>query len=59
MGFWEIIKGEQPDIIETILNYENDGQFGEFATEYALTHHNLEGKMSTFPIRAKQPRSIC
>lgn len=45
MGFWEIIKGEQPDIIETILNYENDGQFGEFATEYALTHHNLEGKL--------------
>lgn len=45
MGFWEIIKGEQPDIIKSILNYENLGQFGEFSTEYALTNDNLEGKL--------------
>ena len=45
MGIWEIIKGEQPGVIKTILNYENPGQFGEFSTEYALTNHNLEGEL--------------
>ncbi len=45
MGLWEIIKGEQPGIIKSILNYENVGQFGEFSTEYALTNNNLEGKL--------------
>ena len=44
MGLWEIIKGEQPGIIKTLLNYENAGQFGEFATEYALTNKNLDGE---------------
>ena len=29
MGLWEIIKGEQPGIIKTLLTYENAGQFGE------------------------------
>ena len=42
MGLWEIIKGEQPGIIKSILNYENLGQFGEFSTEYALTNDNLD-----------------
>ena len=45
MGLWEIIKGEQPGIIKSILNYENCGQFGEFSTEYALTNNNLEGEL--------------
>ncbi len=43
MGLWEILKGEQPGIIQTLLNYENIGQFGEFSTEFALTNHNLDG----------------
>lgn len=43
MGIWEIIKGEQPGIVKTLLNYENAGQFGEFSTEFALTNHNLSG----------------
>ncbi len=45
MGFWEIIKGEQPGLIKSILNYENAGQFGEYSTEYALTNNNLEGEL--------------
>ena len=45
MGLWEIIKGEQPGIVKSILNYENCGQFGEFSTEYALSNNNLEGKL--------------
>lgn len=45
MGLWEIIKGEQPGILKTLLNYENPGQIGEFATEYALTHDNLNGQL--------------
>ena len=45
MGLWEIIKGEQPGIIKTLLNYENTGQIGEFATEFALTNDNLQGEL--------------
>lgn len=45
MGLWEIIKGEQPGIIKSILNYENIGQFGEFSTEFALTNDNLDGEL--------------
>lgn len=45
MGLWEMIKGEQPGIIKTVLNYENVGQFGEFATEFALTNDNLPGEL--------------
>lgn len=45
MGLWEIIKGEQPGIIKTLMNYENAGQIGEFATEYALTNDNLDGQL--------------
>lgn len=43
MGLWEIIRGEQPGLIKSILNYENVGQFGEFSTEFALTNGNLDG----------------
>lgn len=45
MGLWEILKGEQPGLIKTLLNYENAGQFGEFSTEFALTNHNLDGDL--------------
>ena len=45
MGLWAIIKGEQPGIINTLMNYENVGQFGEYSTEYALTNNNLEGEL--------------
>ena len=44
MGLFEILKGEQPGFIKTLLNDENAGQFGEFSTEYALTNHNLPGE---------------
>ena len=43
MGLLAILKGEQPGIIRTLLHYENKGQFGEYATEFALTNHNLKG----------------
>ena len=45
MGLFEILKGEQPGFIKTLLNYENAGQFGEFSTEYALTNHHLPGEL--------------
>ena len=45
MGLWEIIKGEQPGIIKSVLNYENKGQFGEYVTEFALTNDNLVGEL--------------
>lgn len=48
MGLLEIIKGEQPGIIKTMLNYENAGQFGEFATEFALANNNLPGELVIF-----------
>ena len=38
------MKGEQPGFIRTLLNYENKGQFGEYATEFALTNHNIDGQ---------------
>lgn len=58
MGLWEILKGEQPGPIKTLLNYENKGQFGEFATGFALTNSNLPGELIVFkniyiPIRGK------
>ena len=45
MGLWEIIKGEQPGVIRSLLNYENVWQFGEYSTEFALTNHNLDGEL--------------
>lgn len=44
MGLWEILKGEQPGLFRTLANYENPGQFGEYATEFALTaNENIQG----------------
>ena len=45
MGIWEILKGEQPGIIDSFRNYDNVGQFGEFTIEYALINDNLPGKL--------------
>ncbi|MCD7750764.1 MAG: NERD domain-containing protein [Lachnospiraceae bacterium] len=45
MGLLEILKGEQPGIFKTLANYENVGQFGEYATEFALTNDNLNGEL--------------
>ena len=38
MGLLEMLKGEQPGPIKTLLNYENAGQFGEFAMVFSITH---------------------
>ncbi len=46
MGLLEIIKGEQPGLIRSLLNYENKGQFGEYSIDFALTNHNLDGDFS-------------
>lgn len=44
MGFWNWLMGEEPGPLETLMNFENTGQFGEYCTEYALTrNHNLPG----------------
>ena len=36
MGLFEILKGEQPGLIKSLLHYKNVGQYGEYLTEYAL-----------------------
>lgn len=46
MGFWSVIKGEEPGPIRTLLHYRNPGQFGEYATRFALTNHNLRGNLT-------------
>ena len=48
MGLLEILKGEQPGIINTILHYKNKGQFGEYATEFALSNYNIDGNFFIF-----------
>lgn len=48
LGLWEILLGEQPGLIDTFLHYENKGQFGEYATEYALSHKNIAGNLKLF-----------
>lgn len=48
MGFWEVLKGEQPNFIQMLLHYENKGQFGEYTIEYALGHKNIDGRMAIF-----------
>lgn len=45
MGLLEILKGEQPGIITSLLHYRNVGQYGEYLTEYALTHDNIAGDL--------------
>lgn len=43
MGLLGMLLGEEPGIIDTLLHYENKGQFGEYATEFALTNDNIKG----------------
>jgi len=43
MGLWAMLKGEEPGILDILLNYENAGQFGEYATEFALNNNNFDG----------------
>lgn len=43
MGFLQRLKGEEPGLLESLLHYENKGQYGEYATEYALGHDNVPG----------------
>jgi len=45
MGLWEILKGEQPGYLKLWLNAENNGDAGEYLTEYALTNDNLAGEL--------------
>lgn len=45
MGLFEILKSEQPGIITSLLHYRNVGQYGEYLTEYALTHDNIAGDL--------------
>lgn len=47
MGLWAMLKGEEPGILDTLLNYKDVGQFGEYATEFALSNNNLEGYSKT------------
>ena len=48
MGLWQYLMGEQPGIFESIENYKNKGQYGEYLTEYALNNYNLKGYLITF-----------
>lgn len=43
MGLFEILKGEQPGLIKSLLHYEDIGQYGEYLTEYALLSRSMEG----------------
>ena len=43
MGLFEILKGEQPGLIKSLLHYEDVGQYGEYLTEYALLSRSMEG----------------
>src|SRR5665647_1111652 len=47
MSLWQMLIGEQPGIIDSIRNYQNKGQFGEYLIEYALNHDNLPGYLKT------------
>jgi len=43
VGLIAMLKGEEPNPIEMLLNYKNVGQYGEYLTEYALGKDNLPG----------------
>lgn len=48
MGFIALLKGEQPGIIASMLNYKDPGHYGEYLTDYALNHDNVPGRSQTF-----------
>lgn len=41
MGLWQILKGEQPGLIKSLLHYRNAGQFGEYLIDYALQSNGI------------------
>ena len=44
MGLYNnYLKGEEPSIIEILLNYKNVGQIGEYLTTFALSNNNISG----------------
>ena len=43
MGLWQILKGEQPGLLKSVLHYRNAGQFGEYLIDYALQSNGIEG----------------
>ena len=47
MGLIAMLKGEEPNPIELLLNYKDVGQYGEYLTEYALGKDNLPGYRKT------------
>lgn len=47
MGLFAMLKGEEPNPIERLLNYHDTGQYGEYATEYALGKNNIPGYRKT------------
>lgn len=44
MGLWQILKGEQPGLLKSLLHYRNAGQFGEYLIDYALQSNGIEGE---------------
>lgn len=44
MGLWQILKGEQPGLLKSVLHYRNAGQFGEYLIDYALQSNGIEGE---------------
>ena len=44
MGLWQILKGEQPGLLKSLLHYRNAGQFGEYLIDYALQSKGIEGE---------------
>lgn len=47
MGLIAMLKGEEPNPLEMLLNYKDVGQYGEYLTEYALGKDNLSGYRRT------------
>ena len=44
MWLWQILKGEQPGLLKSVLHYRNAGQFGEYLIDYALQSNGIEGE---------------
>ena len=44
MGLWQILKGEQPGLLKSVLHYRNAGQFGEYLIDYALQSNGIKGE---------------
>lgn len=44
MGLWQILKGEQPGLIKSLLHYRNAGQFGEYLAHFGCFFHTGKAK---------------